>query len=224
MSYLLRSYIEHIKFTDLHAADPLPLITSRDIMDTKVLLLLQAPLKNFKYLLWSFTLTDESWAIKWTKLQCVSYGMLKILRTHFLHVTKLTPTLIHLSNPITDTHKVTCSNFEIKSKAPQVNKTQASQTVDWTDRSRFYMPWLTLLSWMWGLLLIRWPTWVSLMTWRIVFPWKLTLTSVGFSLNTSNLDLEVLNIMLKSTEYFSQIFNIFSSASTVGLNNTTSSA
>ena len=46
-----RSYIEHIKFTDLHAADPLPLITIRDIMDTKVLLLLQALLKNFKYLL-----------------------------------------------------------------------------------------------------------------------------------------------------------------------------
>ena len=46
MSYLLRSYIEHIKFTDLHAADPLPLITIRDIMDTKVLLLLQALLKK----------------------------------------------------------------------------------------------------------------------------------------------------------------------------------
>ena len=51
MSYLLRSYVEHIKFTDLHAADPLPLITSQDIMDTKVLLLLEALLKNFKYLL-----------------------------------------------------------------------------------------------------------------------------------------------------------------------------
>ena len=46
MSYLLRSYIEHIKFTDLHAADPLPLITIRDIMDTKVLLLLLALLKK----------------------------------------------------------------------------------------------------------------------------------------------------------------------------------
>ena len=46
MSYLLRSYIEHIKFTDLHAADPLPLITIQDIMDTKVLLLLQALLKG----------------------------------------------------------------------------------------------------------------------------------------------------------------------------------
>ena len=51
MSYLLRSYVEHIKFTDLHAADPLPLITSQDIMDTKVLLLFEALLKNFKYLL-----------------------------------------------------------------------------------------------------------------------------------------------------------------------------
>ena len=49
MSYLLRSYIEHIKFTDLHAANPLPLITVRDIciMDTKVLLLLLALLKNY---------------------------------------------------------------------------------------------------------------------------------------------------------------------------------
>ena len=33
MSYLLRSYIDHIKFTDLHAADPLLLITIRDIID-----------------------------------------------------------------------------------------------------------------------------------------------------------------------------------------------
>ena len=46
MSYLLRLYIEHIKFTDLHAADPLPLITIRDIMDSKVLLLLLALLKK----------------------------------------------------------------------------------------------------------------------------------------------------------------------------------
>ena len=65
--------------------------------------------------------------------------MLKIYEHTFSMLQKLTPTLIHLSNPITDTHKVTCSNSEIKSKAPQVNKTQASQTVDWTDRSRFYM-------------------------------------------------------------------------------------
>ena len=46
MSYLLRSYVEHIKFRDLHAADPLPLITSRDIMDTKVFLLLEALLRT----------------------------------------------------------------------------------------------------------------------------------------------------------------------------------
>ena len=37
MSYLLRSYIEHIKFTDLHAADPLPLITSRDTIAVRVI-------------------------------------------------------------------------------------------------------------------------------------------------------------------------------------------
>ena len=48
MSYLLRSYVVHIKFTDLHAADPLPLITSRDIMDTKVLLLFEALLKKLQ--------------------------------------------------------------------------------------------------------------------------------------------------------------------------------
>ena len=36
----------------------------------------------------------------------------------FFMLQKLTPTLIHLSNPITDTHKVTCSNFEIMSEVP----------------------------------------------------------------------------------------------------------
>ena len=46
MSDLLRSCIEHRKFTDLHAADSLPLITIRDIIDTKVLLLFLALLKT----------------------------------------------------------------------------------------------------------------------------------------------------------------------------------